>query len=241
MNKFIFATSTKKNGNMSATFGLEKAVQNRERFIQSVSLDPEGLVVSKQIHGNNIVKVDKSLIGLAKTNTPIADADAMVTNDPKVVLAVFIADCLPIFFYDDIAKCFGIAHAGRKGTIANITGKTVKALIDNFQVKAQNIKVTFGPCIHKCHYEQQKPEDTEKIEKFRLLFPSAVEQKNSKYYFDLILANQTQLINAGIRKGNIDHASSECTECHKEKYWSYHKVQKLEGVMMSVIGCNKND
>lgn len=235
-NKIVFATSTKHDGNMSATFGLKQALDNRAQFIKKLGLNSENLIVLSQVHGNKVVRVLAKDIGQAKTNTAAASADAMIANDPSLVLAIFVADCLPVFFCDELTQSFGVAHAGRKGTIANIAAKTVQALKDNFKAQSENIKVTFGPCIHKCHYDQQLPQDKEKIEKFQTLFPNAVSEKNGKYYFNLIAANITQLIKADIKKENIDSSPSQCTACHPKLYWSYHKPQKLEGVMMGVIG-----
>lgn len=236
MNKFIFATSTKTDGNMSATFGLQQSINNRVRFVKSKGLNPDNLIILKQIHGSNVVVVDKSQIGLAKTNTQVADADAMVTNDPSLVLAVFTADCLPIYFFDNTTGAFGVAHAGRKGTVAGIANNTVKSLQNQFTCNPENIKIAFGACIHKCHYEQQLPQDKDKIDEFSKLFTRAVEQRNGKYYFDLIGANISQLTDAGIQPNNINQSTSECTADYPDKYWSFHKAQKLEGVMMSIIG-----
>jgi len=241
MNKYIFATSIKQDGNMSATFGLKQALYNRARFINFQGLNPAGLVILKQVHGNNVVKIDSSKCGLANTNTQVAKADAIVTNDPDVVLAVFTADCLPIFIYDELSGCFGIAHAGRKGTVANIAAKTVKALVSNFNSQTENIKIMFGPCIHKCHYEQQQAKDAEKIKEYEDLFPTAVEQRDGKYYFDLIASNIQQLTQIGIKKNKINSRISQCTECNTDKYWSYHRPQKIEGVMISVIGVKRGD
>jgi len=261
MEKYIYATSIKLDGNMSATFGLEQAVDNREKFISSRGLDPDGLILTKQTHGNVFVKVDSSKLGLATTNTYSAKADAMVTDDPKVVLAVFTADCLPIFLYDENKKCSGIAHAGRKGTVAHIADEIVRALIKHFDSKPEDINVSFGPCIHlkhfdskpedinvsfgpcihQCHFEQQHPQDKDKIDEFTKLFPDAVEQRMGTYFFDLIKANSAQLINAGIQLNKIDYSMSECTADYPDTYWSYHKIQRIEGSMINIIGVKKGE
>lgn len=236
MGKSIFASSTKLDGNMSATFGLEQALTTRSRFITSNGLNPNKFVILKQVHGDTVVLVDKKAVGLALSNTQIADADAMVTNDPALVLAVFTADCLPIFFYDYVTGAFGIAHAGRKGTVAGIARNTVLSMCNNFGAQPENINVTYGPCIHVCHYELQSSQDTGKIDEFKKLFPSAVEKEGNRYYIDLIAANTLQLKKVGIPQNNIDISASTCTAEHPDKYWSYHKIQKLEGSMMSIIG-----
>jgi len=241
MEKYIYATAIKLDGNMSATFGLEQAVDNREKFISSRGLDPDGLILTKQTHGNVFVKVDSSKLGLATTNTYSAKADAMVTDDPKVVLAVFTADCLPIFLYDENKKCSGIAHAGRKGTVAHIADEIVRALIKHFDSKPEDINVSFGPCIHQCHFEQQHPQDKDKIDEFTKLFPDAVEQRMGTYFFDLIKANSAQLINAGIQLNKIDYSMSECTADYPDTYWSYHKIQRIEGSMINIIGVKKGE
>ena len=71
--------------------------------------------------------------------------DALVTNDPSIILGVKTADCLPIFIVGD--DYFSVIHAGRVGTLDHIT-KRVCLLLKFLGVT--NISVWFGPASCVC-------------------------------------------------------------------------------------------
>jgi len=48
-------------------------------------------------------------------------------------------------------------------------------------------------------------------------------------------ANQSQLVAAGLRDGNI-YVSNLCTGCRRDLFFSYRKEGAASGRMMSVIG-----
>lgn len=73
-----------------------------------------------QMHGSDVILVDSMscICGL--------EADAMVTQDKKVVLTIRTADCLPIFFFDPFNEAFGLAHAGWRSTHQEIALRTLE-------------------------------------------------------------------------------------------------------------------
>ena len=52
--------------------------------------------------------------------TPSRPADALVTADPGTVLAILVADCVPIVLYDPPAHVLACVHAGWRGTVAGV-------------------------------------------------------------------------------------------------------------------------
>ena len=73
----------------------------------------------RQVHGGTVVAAD---VG----DRP--EADAIVTTDRDVVLAVRAADCVPVLLADPDAGVVGAAHCGRLGLLAEVVPHAVEAL-----------------------------------------------------------------------------------------------------------------
>ena len=96
----------------------------------------------RQIHGANVVVATEDRGGFGE------EADAIVTADPALALAVFTADCAPVVFESD--HVVGVAHAGWRGLISGVLQRTVESmrLLGSGQISA-----VIGPCIHPECYE----------------------------------------------------------------------------------------
>jgi len=80
-----------------------------------------------QVHGADVAVVDAGAIARADGST-VARADAAVTWQPDVVLAVRVADCLPVLLADRDGTALGVAHAGWRGLAAGVLENTVAAM-----------------------------------------------------------------------------------------------------------------
>ncbi|MDR1192479.1 MAG: polyphenol oxidase family protein [Verrucomicrobiales bacterium] len=105
-------------------------------------------VQAEQVHGHLTVSV-----GAADHDRVIPGADALITDTPRLTLAVRVADCGPVYFFDPARNAIGLAHAGKKGTALNITGVTVSAMTQHFGTRPRDLVVVLGPCIRPPHYE----------------------------------------------------------------------------------------
>jgi hypothetical protein len=76
-------------------------------------------------------------------------ADAAVTRDANVVLAVRAADCLPVLFCTQDGTAIGIAHAGWRGLAAGVLENTVAAM----DCAPSTIVAWFGPAIGRTAFE----------------------------------------------------------------------------------------
>lgn len=82
-----------------------------------------GMVVSRQIHGTEIHWHDR-IAGLL-----IQDgADGHGTETAGVLLAVTVADCIPVYLVDPRSRRAVLVHAGWRGVAAGILGKAVRLL-----------------------------------------------------------------------------------------------------------------
>jgi len=87
------------------------------------------------------------------TFKPRRKADAIITRERGVTLALSFADCVPLVFYDPLQKVLGMAHAGWRSTARGIVAATVEAMSEQFGCKPHDIYVGIGPSIGPCCYE----------------------------------------------------------------------------------------
>ncbi len=173
---------------------------------------------SKQIHGDDIVTIEH-----AKTVCP--EADAFMTDQRGLPIAIRTADCVPVFIFDPIRRAIAVAHAGWKGTQAQIAAKTVKRMQDKFNSRCYDLKVVLGPSIRACCYEVG-PE-------FKAHFPQDVHEREGKLYADVIAANRRQLVQAGLNDSQIVD-SGVCTCCALD-YFSFRRDGAKAGRMISLM------
>ncbi len=214
---------------MSFYYGDTKgALDNRKHFLAKLGIDFQNLVSAGQIHGSAIkyvLKEDKGR-GALSYDTSIPDTDSLITDKRNLPLAVFTADCLPIFLYDSKTPAIGLVHAGWRSTQENIIARTVELMKEKFNTPTAGLIVGFGPAIRKCCYEVEK--------KFIDFFSFGLVEKNKRYYLDLAEINKKQLLDLGVEPLNI-FDSGVCTSCQNENFFSYRKEGKNCGRMMSVL------
>jgi len=100
-------------------------------------------------------------------------------------------------------------------------------MIEKFDSKVENIKVTLGPSIQKCCYEVSNELAKITANNFG---NNIIENRN----INLQKINQNQLLKIGIKKENIT-ISTICTKCSNEPYFSYRKDKdcgRFAGLLM---------
>jgi len=103
--------------------------------------------VASQIHGNTVASV--SVQSPARTE----GADGLITNDPGVLLGIYVADCCAIFLIDPRRRAIGLVHSGRKGSDLNIVGEAVRQMELEFGSDPADIVAQLSPCIRPPLYE----------------------------------------------------------------------------------------
>ena len=142
--------------NLSFTRGDdEKAVlENHRRFAKAVGYPVKNVVLSNQVHETKILRVDEKDCGKGVVReSDIIGIDGLITNDKKVVLMTFFADCVPLFFYDPVKKAIGASHSGWRGSVKRIGEKTVRRMEEEFGSNPKDILAVIGPSICKDCYE----------------------------------------------------------------------------------------
>ena len=83
-------------------------------------------------------------------------ADALVSTEPGVPLAIFTADCLAIVLYDAETRALAAAHVGWRGTVGGAAQATVAALVE-LGARPERLRVAIAPSIGPCCYEIDEP------------------------------------------------------------------------------------
>ena len=105
----------------------KKVLRNRGKFAAAIGVKPERFTTCAQVHGNNVQVITENLIGSGAFSCAdtIPETDALITNLADVPLVLFYADCVPVLLADPETGVIGLAHAGWRGTAAQIEKKTV--------------------------------------------------------------------------------------------------------------------
>jgi YfiH family protein len=173
------------------------------------------------VHGGVVAYVNEGLT--------IPGVDGLITDKPNLFLTIVVADCLPIFLWDNHSRAIALLHAGWRGTTAQIAQNGVNQLIERFGIESKNITAILGPCICQRCYEVG-PE-------VALNFDMAVLHKGSddRSHLDLRYANFIQLVEAGVSEDSI-YVDERCTCCNEEMFFSYRRDGENTGRMVAAIG-----
>ena len=195
---------------------------NRAILFQKTGLT--NLRYCRQVHGTDVINIVDQV---PSTPTLLPEADALVTAQRDVALAIFTADCIPIFIVDVKTPAIGIAHAGWRGTLARIAVNTLARMKTLFGTVAANCQIHLGPSIQKCCYTVSE----ELLTQFTDDFGSTV---GSGTNLSLQSANVNQLLEIGLPTAAIS-VSPFCTACRTDLFYSHRAEDGQTGRMLSFI------
>lgn len=203
--------------------------ENRRRAAEAV-ISGARLVAVHQIHLADVVEAGD----WPDTDRP--PADALVTDQPGVLLGILTADCAPVLFADVEARVVGAAHAGWKGALAGVTDRTIEAM-ERLGARRDRIAAAVGPCIARASYEV----DWAFQERFCAEDPANErffgEGPSGKPHFDLESYVLARLAAAGLARVE---ALGEDTYSQPQRFFSYRRATHLGepsyGRQISLIG-----
>ena len=211
--------------------------ENRRRFAACLGVEVLPSLLS-MTHGNVVVRVDQRAPipeDRTRASQAVHSADACVTDQRGVPLSLTIADCVPVFFHDPVARCIGLAHAGWRGTVAGIVSETVKMMSAEYGSRPEDVLVGVGPSIGPGAFEV----GGEVVEEFQAAFPSNPElvrplEEPGKAMIDLWRANTLMATRAGVPEANVV-VSGWCTVGHPELFFSHRRDQGRTGRLLAGI------
>ncbi len=184
---------------------LNKAIKNRKIVCRIFCVELNRLITAQQVHGDRIVPVNPMMKGMGSTvySEAIPNCDGLITDYERLPLAIFVADCLPLYIYAYQAKAIGLIHAGKAGTQLEIARKAVEKMESEYHLKPKECIALLGPAIGPCCIEM-----------------------------DLYNLNRKQLYQAGVPQENI-YSVDTCTSCQNQIFYSYHREREKAGRMMA--------
>ncbi len=233
--------TTREGGLSSGPFGLAGGQPGGLNLGEHVGDDPDAVRGNRarlaavlpapvnwlhQVHGT---RVFRATAGIATDPPP--EADAAVTAQAGVVLAVMTADCLPILLADAQGTVVGIAHAGWRGLAAGVAEATVDAM-RGWLPPARPLVAWLGPAIGPGAFEVGEEVraafcdvDAAASEAF---VPAA---GGGKWLADLYRLARLRLARCGVE---AVHGGGRCTVSDPQRFYS-HRRDGRSGRMVSLI------
>ena len=185
-----------------------------------------------QIHSDKFVFINKNF----KLKKKIK-ADAIITNQKKIPIAVLTADCVPLLLCDKKRKIIAAIHAGWKGAFKDIINKVIGFMLKK-GCKRNDIIVAIGPSINQKNYNvgvDFKKKFIKKHKKNKIFFKN----RGKDIYFDLpnYVKSQVKLN----KINNIDMLDVDTFD-KKNNFFSARRALKLKhddyGRNISIIMIN---
>ncbi len=194
------------------------------------------VVSVKQVHGTEVLVLDRPL---RPNETFPGGWDALVTDQPRLLLTVRTADCVPVLMHDPDRGVVAAVHVGWRGAVAGIVPKTVTVLRRRFASKAASLRIGIGPSIGVCCYEVDEPV-LERVRACRHDWRSVVKNaRPGRAMLDLRAMIHRQLLSAGVAEEQIRTVEA-CTACDPERFYSYRRDGTVDGTMVSGIMLTKS-
>lgn len=184
--------------------------ENRHRLAAAIGIDPELVLIGKQVHGARVVRHDQPPEHPLYANpTPgLPEADGQATARVDLAALVFVADCLPVA----LAGEGGVAmlHCGWRPLAGGIVEKGARAV--------RATAAAIGPGIGPCCYEV----GPEVLARFDRLGPGIAGGGR----LDLPEVAARMLAAAGVER--IER-SELCTSCERELFFSHRRDGGVTG------------
>lgn len=235
--------------NMGAASGddPDTVARNRDMAFEAAGCDIAAVAYPTQVHRSDIVCIDADMLRSGRDDRSVSgaeyvskyrtlvfpDTDATITNIPGVMLTSLHADCIPVWLYDRKNHAAGVAHAGWRGTRADIAAGTLRRMTDEFGTRPEDVTAVIGPGISMCCFEVGR----EVYESFAEMLPESVDEfshddGNGKFHMDLKGINRKLLERAGAGRILV---TGLCTCCSEDLFFSYRRDGGVTGRMCAGI------
>ena len=210
-----------------------KILKNLRIVKNRIDKKSKDIFLLHQSHSNKFIFIGKNF----QFNKRNIKADAIVTDQKKLPIAVLTADCVPILLYDSKKKIIAAIHAGWKGSFKGIIKKVINFMLLK-GCKENTITAAIGPSIQQNSYNvgyEFKQRYIKKNRSNKIFF----KKKKNIIYFNLPNFVKSQLKSNKIRK--IDMINID-TFVKKNNFFSARQSLKLKhddyGRNISIIMIN---
>lgn len=209
----------------------DHVAENRTRFAGHLGITPQALVTPYQFHSADVVVVEEPW-----TRADAPKADAVVTMESGLAIAISTADCVPVLFADAQAKIVGAAHAGWRGALSGVLEATLEAM-ERLGAERSQISACIGPAISQPSYEvgdEFEKKFLEEDETSARFFQRTNAQERPHFNLTGYVAARLQAAGTG---GVEDMRL--CTYCDTTRFFSYrrscHQNEEDYGRQISAI------
>ena len=98
-----------------------KVKKNLAIVRKKINIKSKKIFLLHQIHSNKFVFINKNF----KSRKKKIMADAIITDQKKIPIAILTADCVPILLYENKRNMIAAIHAGWKGAYKGIVTKVI--------------------------------------------------------------------------------------------------------------------
>ena len=209
-----------------------KVKKNLQIVKKKINKSAKDIFLLHQVHSNKFIYIDDKYRLKIKPK-----ADAIITDQKNLPIAVLTADCAPILICDNKKNMIAAIHAGWKGAHKGIIKKVIKFMIKK-GCKLENITAVVGPCIAVENYEIKQ----DFIKKFlkkdikNKIFFKKIRNKN---YFNLNKYIYSQLKNLKVK--NIDVINKDTFNAKNNFFSARRSISRNEndyGRNISIIMIN---
>ena len=215
-------------GGSAVQDSLANILENYRRLSAAIGCEDRGRCWVHQVHGNRVCDVRP---GEAFENDQ--KADALVTDDPRRLVSIKYADCVPVLLSTADGGAVAAVHAGWRGVVAGVVPAAVHRLAERANALAATLVAAIGPCIGFERFEV----GPEVIEAFKNVFgeDAPVRPAGEKGFIDLQEAVRRQLLQAGLPSDQID-LTDRCTVRDGDEFFSHRRDRGVTGRMAAIIG-----
>ncbi len=134
--------------------GAARVVENRRRAGRCLGADLSDMVFAAQVHGAGVAVAGPGDGGRGARDASdcLAEADALVTTAPGVVLVVLVADCVPVVLVEPSAGVLACVHAGWRGVAAGAATAAVDAMVER-GARTDRLVAAVGPATSAADYQ----------------------------------------------------------------------------------------
>ena len=202
---------------------------NYDRLQSAIGLGGRERLWVHQVHG--------SVAHAVRAGEPFESGlkgDAMTSDDPARVIAVRVADCVPILVASGDGRLVAAIHAGWRGVVADVVGSTIRQMLERLgAADASGFVAAIGPCIGFEAFEV----GPEVIDEFERVFGANAPVRRTddgKGRVDLRTAVKAQLLGAGLRDERID-TTDRCTSRDADEFYSHRRDRGITGRMAALV------
>lgn len=199
--------------------------------VKAAEPDFPEVVSVHQVHGTDALILDRPV----QVGEKFVDGwDAILTNQPNLLITVRTADCVPVLLADPKQRIVAAVHAGWRGAVNGIVLKTLTKMVDRFGCAMDSIQMAVGPSAGVCCYEVDKPV-IEPLQAHFADWKSVLTLHGEQVgKIDLKELVRRQAVEAGLLGEHIQTLNL-CTICRPEQFFSYRREGEVHGTMVSGI------